>query len=258
MTLLLTNPIYWIVLISLGVFAFYMDASTNGSRRVKKHRGKKMEVDLLQYTDNASKMCGVIARSCYSKSSVKNLMNSEEDYTDTLKDVVASGHLSVVEHATYTFVVSGVSRVLTHQLVRHRLASYTQQSARYVRMNSASYIVPPSIKENRRAYDIYIKQVDSGGKVYDSLCRLGIPQEDARYVLSNSIDTNITITMNARELLHFFSLRCCNRAQWEIREMANRMLEECKRVSPEIFDNAGPPCIRGECPEGDRSCRNEI
>jgi thymidylate synthase (FAD) len=163
------------------------------------------------------------------------------------------GHHSVIEHAVFTFSVHGVSRALTHQLVRHRIASFSQQSQRYVSMSQASYVTPPSIAADAGAVKRYQELMQDIWKAYEELGGL-VPKEDARYVLPNSCHTNIVITMNARELWHFFSLRCCNRAQWEIREMAQRMMEICQEVSPTIFRDAGPPCVRGPCPEGKLSC----
>ena len=143
---------------------------------------------------------------------------------------------------------------MTHQLVRHRVASYSQQSQRYVSMDSASYVTPHTVENDLEASKVFDETMDAIWDAYRRLEEMGIPPEDARYLLPNGCTTNITITMNARELLHFFSLRCCNRAQWEIREMADRMLEICREQSPVIFREAGPPCIRGPCPEGKKSC----
>ena len=134
------------------------------------------------------------------------------------------GHHSVIEHAVFTFSVEGVSRALTHQLVRHRVASFSQQSQRYVSMDSATYVTPHTIEGNADAEKLFDSVMDDIWDAYKKLEGMGIPAEDARYLLPNGCTTNITITMNARELLHFFSLRCCNRAQWEIREMADQML----------------------------------
>jgi thymidylate synthase (FAD) len=170
-----------------------------------------------------------------------------------LENIVGMGHHSVIEHATYTFSVEGVSRALTHQLVRHRVASYSQQSQRYVSMDRADYVVPPSIKENEGAEREFRKLMDRIWEVYRVLSET-VEVEDARYVLPNASSTNITITMNARELRHFFSLRCCNRAQWEIRMVADEMLRLAKGVSPSIFKDSGPPCVRGKCLEGKKSC----
>lgn len=171
-----------------------------------------------------------------------------------LPRVIAMGHLSVVEHAAFTFSVEGASRSLTHQLVRHRIASFSQQSQRYVSMEGAGFVVPHTVEANPEAEGLYKETMERIWAAYARLVELGVPNEDARYVLPNGCTTNITITMNARELLHFFSLRCCSRAQWEIREMACQMLELCRKVSPLIFKDAGPACVRGPCPEGEKSC----
>jgi thymidylate synthase (FAD) len=171
-----------------------------------------------------------------------------------LKRTVGSGHHSVVEHAVFTFSIEGVSRALTHQLVRHRIASYSQQSQRYVRFDDADYVVPPEIEKDPDALATFGKAVEDAWGSYRQLVDMGIPEEDARYVLPNAATTNITVTMNARELIHFFRLRCCLRAQWEIRRAALKMLDECKRVAPIIFENSGRPCISGPCPDDADDC----
>lgn len=211
-----------------------------------------MIVELLSYTRDADSICAAAGRSCYSPDSAAEI-NGTIDAEKTLTKIVGMGHHSVIEHASFTFSVQGVSRALTHQLVRHRIASFSQQSQRYVSMDEPSYITPPTIEEDR---ELKKKYDDLMMNIWDSYSKLleTIPAEDARYVLPNGCTTNITITMNARELLHFFSLRCCNRAQWEIREMAERMMELCKTVSPTIFKDAGAPCVRGPCPEGKLTC----
>lgn len=212
-----------------------------------------MNVELLSYTKDADKLCGAIARSCYSSDDAMKLMKGDKTFRDTLKGVIESGHHSVIEHAVFTFNITDVSRVTSHQLVRHRVASYTQQSQRYVKMDVIDTVIPESIK------------VVGGGKLIDALEEtvydiadklrtVGVPEEDIRYLYPNGMRTNIVVTMNARSLLNFFSLRCCDRSQWEIRELANRMLALCKEVAPIIFENAGAPCTRGVCPEGTRGC----
>lgn len=212
-----------------------------------------MNVKLLSYTKDADKLCGAIARSCYSSDDAMKLMKGDKTFRDTLKGVIESGHHSVIEHAVFTFNITDVSRVTSHQLVRHRVASYTQQSQRYVKMDVIDTVIPESIK------------VVGGGKLIDALEEtvydiadklrtVGVPEEDIRYLYPNGMRTNIVVTMNARSLLNFFSLRCCDRSQWEIRELANRMLALCKEVAPIIFENAGAPCTRGVCPEGTRGC----
>lgn len=212
-----------------------------------------MIVKLLAYTQNADAICAAAGNSCYSERPSYEIVediNSEK----VLTRIVGIGHHSVIEHAAFTFSVEGVSRALTHQLVRHRVASYSQQSQRYVSMKEPSFITPHTVQDDPDAMKVFEDTMAEIWAAYGKLESMGIPAEDARYLLPNGCTTNITITMNARELLHFFSLRCCNRAQWEIREMADRMLELCRDVSPVIFRDAGPPCVRGPCPEGKLSC----
>lgn len=211
-----------------------------------------MKVELLSHTPNADSICAAAGRSCYSERSSAELLDMS-DPEKTLGKIVGMGHHSVIEHAVFSFSVEGVSRALTHQLVRHRIASFSQQSQRYVPLKDPTFVTPHTIKDDPEALRLYEDTMDEIWKVYSKLSEK-IPAEDARYILPNGCTTNITITMNARELLHFFSLRCCERAQWEIRDMAERMLTLCKDVSPVIFRDAGPPCVRGPCPEGKLSC----
>ncbi|MBM4237083.1 MAG: FAD-dependent thymidylate synthase [Euryarchaeota archaeon] len=214
-----------------------------------------MKITLLSHTMDAEKLCAAAAQSCYSEKSATELLEEMERRQPgkIIEKVVGMGHHSVVEHACYTFSVEGVSRALTHQLVRHRIASYSQQSQRYVSLERPNYVVPPSIEKDPQAVEEFQRIMDDIWETYRRLSAKA-EVEDARYVLPNACATNITITMNARELLHFFSLRCCNRAQWEIRAVADRMLAEVRKVSPSIFKDAGPPCVRGKCPEGSLSC----
>lgn len=172
-----------------------------------------------------------------------------------------SGHLSVLEHATFTFAVEGVSRVLLAQLTRHRIASFSVQSQRYVSLaETFSYIIPPAIKAlGEEAVARYQAQMDQMQAWYvEWQQQLGAKgeksNEDARFVLPNACETRLIVTMNVRELMHFFELRCCMRAQWEIRGLAEEMLRLCKQAAPVLFANAGPGCVRGKCPEGDKSC----
>ena len=211
-----------------------------------------MKVKLLAYTQDADRICAAAGRSCYSERSAHDLLEGTNP-TETLGKIVGMGHHSVIEHAVFTFSVEGVSRTLTHQLVRHRVASFSQQSQRYVPIREPTYVVPRTIEADPESLRMYEDAMKAIWNVYAEL-EGKIPAEDARYILPNGCTTNITITMNARELLHFFSLRCCERAQWEIREMSDRMVELCKEVSPTIFRDAGPPCVRGPCPEGKLSC----
>lgn len=212
-----------------------------------------MKVELLSYNPDADRICAAAGRSCYSESSSADLMSEMNDPGKVLGKIVGMGHHSVIEHAVFTFSVEGVSRALTHQLVRHRIASFSQQSQRYVPLKEPTYVIPETIKNDPNALRVYEDLMLEIWDVYEELAEV-VPAEDARYVLPNGCTTNITITMNARELLHFFSLRCCERAQWEIRDMAEKMLALCLEVSPIIFKDAGPPCVRGPCPEGKLSC----
>lgn len=212
-----------------------------------------MKVELLAYTPDADRICASAGNSCYSDRPAHEIMG-DIDSEKILNRIVGMGHHSVIEHAVFTFSVEGVSRALTHQLVRHRVASFSQQSQRYVSIDDPTFVVPRTVEGNPEAERLFRSTMEAIWKAYADLEEMGIPPEDARYVLPNGCTTNITITMNARELLHFFSLRCCNRAQWEIREMADRMLELCLEVSPVIFRNAGPPCVKGPCPEGKLTC----
>ena len=211
-----------------------------------------MEVKLIAYTPNPDGLANLCAETCVSKTipTIKTSANGLR----SLQEALDSHHESVIEHCSFTFAVSGVSRALTHQLVRHRIASYSQQSQRYVNMNEFDYVMPKSIEDNIDAYAKFYQAMDMIDYTYILLKDMGIPEEDARYILPNATCTNIIVTTNARELLHFFSLRCCERAQSEIRELANKMLKICKEVSPTIFENAGPSCVRdGFCRES-KSC----
>lgn len=214
-----------------------------------------MKVKLIAYTPNAVEVCASAGRGCYSDKSSATIMGQEKwNAEKTLKNIIGYGHYSVLEHASFTFSIEGVSRALTHQLVRHRIASFSQQSQRYVNMKDCNFVTPKSINNNSDALKIYTDAVEQLEHAYDDLIKLGVNQEDARYILPNACETNITMTMNARELLHFFELRCCTRAQWEIRMLANEMLKQCKQVYPVIFEKAGATCERGYCNEGAKSC----
>lgn len=214
-----------------------------------------MKVVLIAHTPDPDLVCASAGNSCYSEHPSYEIMDDEGfDAGRTLSRIVSMGHYSVIEHAVFTFSVEGVSRALTHQLVRHRIASFSQQSQRYVSMKEPSFVTPHTVENDPEALKVFDETMDAIWEAYSKLEAMGIPAEDARYLLPNGCTTNITITMNARELLHFFSMRCCNRAQWEIREMADQMLALCREVSPVIFKDAGPGCVRGHCPEGKKSC----
>lgn len=216
-----------------------------------------MHVELLYHTPDPERAIATAARLCYAPVGATELMETmpEERVRSVLATVIKSGHLSTLEHASYTFAVDGVSRALTHQLVRHRIASFNQQSQRYVKFADGVPVVKPgTVTDNDEASRIFDETVDAIEAAYARLLELGVPAEDARYLLPNAAESKIVITMNVRELLHFFSLRCCNRAQWEIREMAHRMLELARPTAPYIFLDAGAGCVRGACPEGKMTC----
>ena len=223
---------------------------------------KQLHVELLAHTPDPEKTCALAARTCYSAMEYDELKElvQEKDQAAFLRRIVASGHLSVLEHASFTFGVSGVSRALLAQITRHRIASFSVQSQRYVSLEKGfGYIVPPRIRAlGEEAVAEFERQMAQMQAWYVSWQeKLGTGEgsnEDARFVLPNACETHITLTMNARELLHFFSLRCCNRAQWEIRALATEMLRQCRQVAPVIFEAAGPGCVSGPCPEGAKSC----
>ncbi len=216
-----------------------------------------MQVDLLYYTANPELAIATAARLCYANVGAGELMEtlSESAAHGVLRTIMKSGHLSALEHASYTFAIEGVSRALTHQLVRHRIASFNQQSQRYVKFaDDLNVVVPASISECESAKAAFDECISACKQAYTKLLDLGVPAEDARYVLPNAAQSKIVVSMNVRELLHFFSLRCCNRAQWEIRELAHKMLELTRPTAPYIFMDAGAGCVRGACPEANMSC----
>jgi thymidylate synthase (FAD) len=211
-----------------------------------------VNVKLIKYTHQPEKMVAVAARLCYSPVGVEGLMEdmTEEEIDRLVRFVIKSGHLSTTEHISFTFGIEGVSRAMTHQLVRHRLASFNQQSQRYVKFQEGlEYIIPPSIRDNPGAKKKFEAMVSESHRLYKELLDMGMEAEDARYILPNASESKILVTMNGRELMHFFTVRCCNRAQWEIREMAITMLKQAKKVAPVIFEKAGPACLRMPCPE---------
>lgn len=218
-----------------------------------------MHVELLYHTPNPERAIATAARLCYAPVGAAELMETmpEERMRSVLSTIMSSGHFSTLEHASYTFAIDGVSRALTHQLVRHRMASFNQQSQRYVKFKKGVDVVKPAtIAENPELSAAFDAAIDATVEAYHTLLEAGVPAEDARYLLPNATETKIVVTMNVRELLHFFSLRCCNRAQWEIRELAHTMLELARPTAPFIFMDAGAPCVRGACPEGKMTCGN--
>lgn len=216
-----------------------------------------MEVKLLRHTPEPEKTVAMSARLCYSPIGAAQLEEkmTDEQAAKLVRKLVSMGHFSTLEHVTFTFAIEGVSRVLTHQLVRHRIASYSQQSQRYVKEHNFETIMPPTIAARQEAKEKFLKLMQEIQDLYNELTEQGIPAEDARYVLPNAAETKIVCTFNVRSLLNFFSLRCCSRAQWEIRQLAEKMLAECKKVAPVLFENAGPTCVsEGICREGEMSC----
>lgn len=192
---------------------------------------------------NAEDLCGIAAGVCTDSADTKR----------SLRGSLASGHESVIEHACYTFYIQGVSRVTLAQLTRHRIASYSVKSQRYCKANGQC-VIPQSLQVEPDINEVVSQHVQNAMNLYNTLLKWGVKPEDARYILPEGSATDIVMTMNARELKHFFRLRCCNRAQWEIRALAEKMLQLCLAESPMIFKDAGPGCVRGKCPEGSRSC----
>ncbi|MCI5809667.1 MAG: FAD-dependent thymidylate synthase [Oscillospiraceae bacterium] len=238
------------------------------------------KVTLLAYTPEPEKLVAAAAKLCYSSSSPQTLMDglTPEKTESFLEMLQTIGHESPIEHVSFTFGIEGVSRSLLAQITRHRIASYSVQSQRYVREKDFQYVTPPEIAAIPEALELYEQTMTQIGESYDRLAAMlkqkhtetlmagGMEEkaaarkaekmaiEDARFVLPNACDTQMVVTMNARSLYNFFRHRCCNRAQWEIREVAYQMLALVHEVAPTLFQNAGAPCICGNCPEGKMSC----
>ena len=215
-----------------------------------------MKVTLLTHTPTPEKIVAAAARCCYSNDDPDKLLDemTDEKAARFLQKLNDLGHQSPLEHVSFTFSISGVSRALLAQITRHRLASFSVRSQRYCGFEKSDFIKPPSIvkSEVNNIFDDSLSQAKSN---YDELIDAGIAKEDARMVLPNASVTSMVLTMNARELLHFFSLRCCTRAQWEIRQLANEMVKLVKQTAPNIFQKAGAACDQlGYCPEGKFSC----
>ena len=268
-----------------------------------------LKVKIIAHTPEPDKVVAQAGKLCYSAVGVDEITQklTEEEIARYVNMLASIGHESPLEHVSFTFAIEGISRACTHQIVRHRIASYSQQSQRYVKLEQFEYIIPPAIEKNPEAKRIFIETMERDQEVYDELVDLlledilidkhaadygscireilkenpdAVPDrskvldlyaenflkdyrkaekqaiEDARYVFPNACETKIVITMNARSLLHFFNVRCCNRAQWEIREMATEMLKECKKIAPALFKKAGPDCVYGKCGEGKMSCKH--
>ncbi len=230
----------------------------------------KLNVILLNHTKDPEGLIAHAAKLCYSPSSVEQLKDKIEksDNRKFIEKLLKLGHLSPLEHVSFNFGVEGISRACSHQLVRHRIASYSQQSQRYVGEHSEKhkntgeqifdFIIPPSIEAAGKS-EWFVEKMREIQKWYDELVEsLGDSgekaNEDARFILPNAAETKIIVTMNARELLHFFSVRCCNRAHWEIRDLATEMLKLVRNILPGIFSKSGPNYVAGPCTEGEMTC----
>ena len=241
---------------------------------------RSQRVVLVRHTLDPEALTALGARLCYAGGDVDRLLKTieEKDQRAFVERVMAMGHESVLEHASFTFLVEGVSRVLLAQLTRHRIASFSVQSQRYVRLDDFRYVVPPEIEAIPEAKEAFLASMEEDAKRYLDLAhkleeghtaRLmaeGMPEkqarakaskqanEDARFVLPNACETKMVVTMNARSLQNFFHLRCCSRAQWEIRQLAEEMFKLVYPVAPHIFAKSGPACVSGPCPEGRMCC----
>jgi len=239
-----------------------------------------MKVTLLTHTPDPEKIIAAAAKLCYSESGVENILDGlDSEKTEKFLNMLMSlGHQSPIEHVSFTFGIEGVSRALLAQITRHRIASYSVKSQRYVKEGMFEYITPPEIENNPAAKELFLKTMEADQKAYDELADILYKKhyeellaegkdeksaskaaekmaiEDARFVLPNACETKMVVTMNARSLMNFFNHRCCTRAQWEIRELADEMLALVKDVAPTLFKKAGPPCVAGACPEGKMSC----
>ena len=226
----------------------------------------RLQVKLLEMSDDPLSLLYVAYRQCYSAQWAGDMWGEDEGEKRQdafIREMMRSGHDSPLEHVKFTFAVAGVSRALTHQLVRYRVASYSQQSQRYVDMREFGYVIPPSIAGDeplRTEFEHCMEEIQKCYQVLlDRFAEKGVTgeraHEDARFVLPQAGESKIVVTMNCRELLHFFSQRCCQRAQWEIRALADRMLEICREKLQPVFENGGAKCKRlGYCPEGKFSC----
>jgi len=211
---------------------------------------------LINYTKEPLSVIYTAARTCYSPTHPDEILTKEvssDKIRALIKKVVDSGHHSVLEHASFTFAISGISRACSHQLVRHRMASYSQQSQRYVK-SSDDLVIPPSIQENKLFCKKFESLVEQIKYLYGKFIKEGIPREDARYILPNAVATNLVMSMNLRELMHTSALRLCTKAQWEIRELFSKIKERVGQVDNFLANFLNPKCISlGYCPE-EKSC----
>jgi thymidylate synthase (FAD) len=224
-----------------------------------------LKVTLLQFTPSPERAVASAGRLCYAPVSAAELKSAmtEDDVARLVRGLVRSGHMSALEHASFTFAVDGISRACSHQLVRHRVASYSQQSQRYVHFSAGEgFVMPPNIGANPEAKAVFEEAMETARRSYERLVELGAAEgrtnesvcEDARFVLPNAAETKIVVTMNARELRHFFSIRCCRRAQWEINRLAWTIRHLALAEAPLLFEGTGPGCMAGGCPEGKMTC----
>lgn len=239
-----------------------------------------MNVKLLAYTPEPEKVIAAAAKLCYSKSGIDDILENltPEKTQGFIQSLLDMGHESPFEHVSFTFGIEGVSRALLAQITRHRIASYSVKSQRYVSERSFEYITPPEIASVPEAEKLFSDAMEKAGDYYIQLADILKKQhyqtlisdgadektaeraaekkaiEDARFVLPNACETKMVVTMNVRSLYNFFAHRCCSRAQWEIRFLADEMLKLVREKAPSAFKTAGPPCVRGVCPEGKMSC----
>lgn len=217
-----------------------------------------MKVTLITHTPEPEQLVAAAAKTCYSDAGFEDIITKlSPDAAAAFIEGLPEAHESPVEHVTFTFGIEGVSRAFLAQLTRHRIASYSVQSQRYVGMSGFGYVVPPSIAGNEEAAEMFERCMDMLDTYYAYFRSAGIPAEDARYVLPNACETRVMVTMNVRSLYNFFRLRCCKRAQWEIRAVAEEMLRLCREVAPTLFAKAGAACVRGGCKEGKMGCGKE-
>ena len=240
----------------------------------------ELKVKLMAHTPNPDAVVAAAAKLCYSPVGVDEISKNltDEEVAKFVNTLVNMGHESPIEHVTFTFGIEGISRSCSHQIVRHRIASFSQQSQRYVKLDQFEYIIPPEIERNEEAKKIFIESMNKCQEDYDKLVEIlfakhyqelldkGVSEkkaksqaekmsiEDARYVFPNACETKMVFTINARSLYNFFHHRCCERAQWEIRELATEMLRLVREVAPILFNNVGPNCLNGACPEGKMTC----
>lgn len=239
-----------------------------------------MLVQLIAHTNDPEKTVAAAAKLCYSDAHIETLLDglSPEKTSAFLQKLSDLGHASPIEHASFTFGIEGVSRTFLAQVTRHRIASFSVQSQRYVRLEDFRYVIPPEIEAIPQAKAQFIESMNADAQKYlelvqtleqahtERLMAEGLDEkaarakaskqanEDARFVLPNACETKMVMTMNCRSLLNFFNLRCCNRAQWEIRAVADEMLRLVLPLAPHIFAAAGPRCLTGPCPEGRMCC----